>query len=32
MTAQWRKLQAQQFFQNVLLECNVLPAGNCSPT
>jgi hypothetical protein len=32
MTAQWRKLQAHQFFQKVLPECNVPPASNSSPT
>src|SRR5229473_4092012 len=32
MTAQWRKLQAHQFFQKVLPECNAPPASNCSPT
>src|SRR5260221_11855822 len=32
MTAQWRKLQAHQFFQKVLPECNAPPASNRSPT
>src|SRR5712675_356957 len=32
MTAQWRKLQAHQFFQKVLPECNAPPASNCSST
>jgi hypothetical protein len=32
MTALWRKLQAYQFFQKMLPECNAPPASNCSPT
>jgi len=32
MTAQWRKLQAHQFFQKVLPEYNAPPASNGSPT
>jgi hypothetical protein len=32
MIAQWRKLQAHQFFQKVLPESNAPPASNWSPT